>query len=68
MTSWARLVGCAKCGKHYHKRELYPNMHTKSKPKPKMKDRYRYCQRCWTSIRSNDRNRDGGKWMPGSEA
>lgn len=38
---------CADCKKKIAPSEAYPSSRTEMKPKPRIKDRYKYCLKCW---------------------
>jgi hypothetical protein len=49
LKSHMTLIKCAGCGKEVRRVDAYPNRHTKVKPKPKLAERYLYCESCWRS-------------------
>jgi len=38
---------CKTCGDMLLKTDMYPNKRTTRRPKPKLKERYKYCYKCY---------------------
>jgi hypothetical protein len=49
---------CRGCRNEFYATDLYPRANTTIRPKPPMRDRYRWCRLCWI-------NKTSGKSSPG---
>ena len=58
---WRTFVNCESCGKRVRRSALFPNANTKVRPKPSLKERYKYCISCYYKRSNNGRKKKGGK-------
>jgi len=58
-----RRIVCARCGASVPYSEAYPTQNTQFRPKPKLRERRRFCRDCWHSFYNIQQNKgDRALW------